>query len=108
LRDNLDNIRKEIRELVNREFWTIKIRKYMMNSPQDYVREEYEALCAEDGFQGFCDPYIEMAADIYNTITNNAIATDKKGGGNPNNFVFSKIIESIESDLKPETELMED
>ncbi|HXD79800.1 MAG TPA: type IV secretory system conjugative DNA transfer family protein [Puia sp.] len=107
LRDNLARIRKEIRELVEREFWTIKIRKYMMNSPHDYVREEYEALRAEEGFGGFCEPYLEMAADIYNTITSNAIATDKKGA-NPNNFVFSKIIESIESDLRPEADLVED
>jgi hypothetical protein len=108
LRENLSRIREEIKELVNREYWLIRIRKYMTNSPQDYVRDEYESLCNENAFLDFCESYIEMAADIYDTITNNAIATDKKAGANPNNFVFSKIIESIEADLRPETEPIED
>jgi hypothetical protein len=109
LRENLETIRLEIKELINQEYWTIKIRKYMSNSPHPYVQEEYDALCREGDFLPFCEPYIEMASQIYNTITNNAVTADRKSpAANPNNFVFSKIIESIEADLKPENELIEE
>lgn len=80
----------------------------MKNSPYPNVRHEYEDLLRRGKFNFFCRPYIEMAEQIYNTITNNAITTEKKTpANNPNNFVFSKIIAQIEADLQPDTEIID-